>query len=89
MTREEFLIVFDLPHRQNIVEKKLRERGTMPQPICRSCGQDLKSEYQAAVPPSPCLNQQVICGFPCGRSVDPKTADTVPCPTVVPLGRLP
>ena len=89
MTREEFLIDFDLPHRQSIMEKKLLERGNITQPQCRSCGEDLSEEYQNAVPPAPCLNQQVICGFPCGRSIEPKTAETVPCPTVVPLGKLP
>lgn len=88
MTREEYLVYFELPHRASIMEKKMLERGGVGAPRCASCGCDLMKAFKAAVPPEPCRLQQVLCGFPCGRRNEPRKGDAPPCPTMVPLARL-
>ncbi len=88
LTREEYLICFNLPHQKSIMEKKMLERGRVGMPRCPSCSYDLAAEYEGAVPPEPCHLQQVICGFPCGRKNEARKENTPPCRTMVPLGRL-
>lgn len=88
MTREEYLIYFDLPHRASVLERKMLERGGVETPRCESCGCDMTEAFRAAVQPAPCRLHRVICGFPCGRSAEPHKEGTPPCKTVVPLGRL-
>lgn len=89
MTREEYLILFELPHRQNVIEKKIIERGGVKPPLCSVCGQDLRQAFDDAVVPRGCKSNRVVCGYPCGRSEDPYRPDALPCPTMVPLGKLP
>ncbi len=88
ITREEYLLLFDLPHRKSILDTKLIERGGIGTPSCKACGRDLTLAYEEAVNPAPCHLQRIICGFPCGRSIEPHKDDTPPCRTMVPLGKL-
>ena len=88
ITREEFLNLFQLPHKVSLLERKMLERGEIPEPVCISCGTDLREAYAAAAPPAPCHVSRIICGFPCGRRNEPNRDDAPPCPTMVPLGRL-
>lgn len=88
MTREEYLVYFELPHRPSIMEKKMLERGAVEAPRCTSCGYDLEEVFEVAVSPEPCSLQQVLCGFPCGRRNESRREDTSPCQTMVPLARL-
>lgn len=88
MTREEYLLFFDLPHRKSILEKKMLERGGVGAPSCKACGRKLAEPFRRAIAPKPCNPQQVICGFPCGRSDEPREEGTPPCKTMVPLGKL-
>ena len=80
-------MLFDLPHKPNILEKKMLERGGVPAPICTVCGNELTSTYEKAVKPEPCLFQNVICGYPCGRNNEDADPDTPRCQNMVPLGR--
>lgn len=89
ITREEFLILFDLPHKRNVMEGKLLERGGVERPACPVCGTDMMDAFRAAVPPKPCRANRVVCGFPCGRCDDPFKEGRLPCPTMVPVGKLP
>ena len=87
ITREEYLILFDLPHRQSVLEKKIIERGGVKPPTCKACGADLLEAFRGAVQAAECKENRVICGFPCGRSEDPYREGAKPCPTMVPLGK--
>ncbi|MBO4353013.1 MAG: hypothetical protein J5818_05925 [Eggerthellaceae bacterium] len=87
MSREEYLILFDLPHKKSILELKMLERGGVESPVCASCGADMKAAFEGAVVPKECKSNRVICGFPCGRADDPYREDALPCPTMVPLGK--
>lgn len=88
MSREEYLLYFDLPHTKSIIEEKIIERGGPAKPVCKSCGRDLTEAFRAAVTPRPCHENRVICGFPCGRADGPYREGSLPCPTMVPLGEL-
>lgn len=88
VTREEYLILFDLPHRKNPIERKLIERGAGETPYCKGCGRDLTETVRGAIVPAPCRAQRILCGFPCGRSSEPEREGAMPCPTMVPLQRL-
>lgn len=88
LTREEYLIGFDLPHRMSIPEKKMLEKGTVKAPVCASCTADLSEVYRNAVPPRNCHLQNVLCGFPCGRSSEPFDPKAPKCQTMVPLGKM-
>ena len=88
LNREEYLIVFKLPHKKNVLEKKILERGGVPRPSCKQCGADMYDVFDAAVTPEPCTKSRVICGFPCGRHVEPYVEGSMPCPTMVPVGKL-
>ena len=88
ITREEYLILFDLPHRKNLVERKRLERGPVETPRCRGCGRDLTESVRAAITPADCLNQKIVCGYPCGRASEPAREQALPCPTIVPLRKL-
>lgn len=87
VTREEYLFLFDLPHRKSVMDRKIEERGGVPQPICQLCGADLLETFERAVVPAECKGNGVICGFPCGRRNDPPRAGARPCPTMVPVGK--
>ena len=87
MGREEYLIYFDLPHRKNVLEQKIIDRGGVSTPTCASCGADLTETFREAVQPAICQPSRVVCGFPCGRKDDPYRPDAGPCPTMVPLGK--
>lgn len=88
MTREEYLILFDLPHKKSILEQKIIERGGVESPVCALCGADTVSAFESAVVPRECKSNRVVCGFPCGRSDDPYRKGGLPCPTMVPVGKL-
>lgn len=88
MSREAYLIVFGLPHRQTILEKKMLERGGVMPPVCAICGADLHDAFEAAVQPTACTRNRIICGYPCGRHVEEYCEDAGPCPHMVPLGKL-
>ena len=87
MSREEYLLFFNLPHKKNVLEKKILERGGVLAPACMMCGGGLTEAFEAAVQPRECQCNRVICGFPCGRSEEPYREGTLPCPTMVPVGK--
>lgn len=84
--REEYLNIFDLPHRKNILEKKLLERGSIKDPVCPICGHDLMETFREAVQPLPCQKSRVVCGYPCGGRFDPYVEGGPKCQTMVPVG---
>lgn len=88
MSREAYLILFDLPHKQTILEKKMRERGDVVAPVCAICGADLRDAFEAAVQPAECTRSRIICGYPCGRRSEPYREDAGRCPHMVPVGKL-
>lgn len=88
LKREEFLLLFDLPHRLNVLEKHMLERGGVPDPVCSVCGTTLTETFDAAVTPRPCKSSGIVCGYPCGRSEEEPDADAAPCPFQVPLGKI-
>ena len=88
MSREEYLLLFDLPHKKNILEQKIIERGGVEEPTCMMCGQPLTDAFKAAVEPRACSVSRIVCGFPCGRSEEPYREGSLPCPTMVPVGKL-
>ena len=49
MSRDEYLIYFDLPHRKSVMEKKIIERGGVSTPTCTGCGVDLTEAFREAV----------------------------------------
>ena len=89
MTREEYLNIYNLPHRKSILEKKLLEGGKITPPRCKECGCDLIEVMKPLVEPAPCRANRVICGYPCGRRDEPYREGAKPCPTMVPLKKLP
>ncbi|MBQ9042538.1 MAG: hypothetical protein IJ111_06955 [Eggerthellaceae bacterium] len=88
MSRDEYLALFELPHKKGIADQKIAERGGVAQPVCIGCGEDLLEAFRVAVEPADCLSNRVVCGFPCGRRYDPYREDARPCPTMVPLGKI-
>jgi hypothetical protein len=85
--REEFLIVTGLPHRRNIIEEKLFERGGVSVPKCHNCGEDLTESFKQAVQPLPCTYSGIICGYPCGNHTSLRARNGYHCPNMVPLGK--
>ena len=88
MSRDEYLYLFELPHRKGIADQKIAERGGVELPECIACGSDLTETFRLAVEPAECNSNRVVCGFPCGRRHDPYREDARPCPTMVPLGKI-
>ena len=88
MSRDEYLIYFELPHRKSVMEKKIIERGGVAVPKCAGCGADLTEAFDAAIQPAECRSNRIVCGFPCGRKNDPYREGSRGCPTMVPLGKL-
>lgn len=89
LRREEYLLCFEMPHRLSVLERKMMEKGGVPEPVCRECGTDLRECFRQMMPPRECLRQGILCGYPCGRSGEaPTGADDPPCPFQVPLARL-
>lgn len=89
ITRDEYLVLFDLPHRKSVMDKKIAERGGVERPTCTVCGADLLQAFDDAVTPAECKGNRVICGFPCGRRNDPYREGSRPCATMVPVGKPP
>lgn len=87
--REEYLLHFGLPHRLNMIERKMKERGFTCDMSCSMCGKDLEEVYAAAVEPRVCKRIGIICGYPCGRSSEEPTENNRTCNTMVPLGKAP
>lgn len=88
MTRDEYLLYFDLPHRKSVLEQKIVERGGVPDPLCGQCGAALTEAFRAEIQPAECKSNRILCGFPCGRKSDPYREGSRGCPTMVPLGKL-
>ena len=87
MRREEFLLLFELPHRKNALESKLLERGGVAEPTCALCGEALRDTFEAAVTPRECTRIGIVCGYPCGL-VDQPPQSIEKCPFMVPLERI-
>ena len=87
LKREEFLVLFDLPCRDTILIRKLREKG-VDVPRCSTCGNDASDALCEAMPPAPCTRSRIVCGFPCGRRNDPCEEGAAPCPFMVPVEKL-
>lgn len=86
LLREEYLNIFSLPHKKNIMEKKLLERGAIKEPVCAVCNCSLLEAFRQAVKPLPCQKSQIVCGYPCGGRFDPYVDDGYRCQTMVPVG---
>jgi len=89
MSRDEYLVFFELPHRKSVMGKKIVERGGVAAPKCAGCGASLVETFREAVQPAPCHSNRIVCGFPCGRKNDPYREGSRGCPTMVPLDKLP
>ena len=87
LCREEYLLLFNLPHKANVMEKKIIERGGAVMPHCKTCGEDMTETFRKAVEPLPCSKSQIICGFPCGGRIEPHRDGIPQCPNMVPVGR--
>lgn len=68
ITRDEYLVLFNLPHKQSVMDRKIQERGGVERPACPACGADMLDAFDAAVTPAVCKGNRVVCGFPCGRA---------------------
>lgn len=88
MTRDEYLIRSGLPHKRSIMEKKMIERGETEAILCDACGADLIETFRREIEPLPCTRSQVICGFPCGRRNEAHVEGVMPCPHMVPVGKI-
>lgn len=87
--REEFLLLFDLPHRKNVMDEKIIERGGPAAPSCKFCGADMAEAFRKAVEPLPCEKSRIVCGFPCGGRMEPYREGAARCVHMVPVGKLP
>ncbi len=88
VTREEFLMYFDLPHRLTDEERRMRVERAGERPTCAQCTSDITDAVRAAVMPEPCVKHGIVCGYPCGqRTVKPRQG-AKPCPTMVPVRAL-
>lgn len=91
LSREEFLLLFDLPHKKSILERKMIERDGVQAPACGVCGASLAEAFRQAVEPRECKRSRIVCGYPCGRCdevAEEGTAPEAPCAFMVPLRRL-
>lgn len=87
LKREEYLLLFGLPHRLNILEKHMLERGGVPEPVCPYCATPLLETFRAAVEPAVCKTSGIVCGYPCGRAAEEPRPGDAPCAFMVPLGK--
>jgi hypothetical protein len=85
MTREEYLLFFNLPHRRNVMDRKIIEEGGPSTPRCAMCGADMTALFKEAVKPLPCRKSRVVCGYPCGGCNEPYREGAMPCAQMVPL----
>lgn len=88
LKREEYLLLFDLPHEKNILERRMEANGGVERPVCEVCGADLVPAFRAAVEPAECGPAQIVCGYPCGRAAEAFDPQAAPCPFRVPLSAL-
>lgn len=88
LRREEYLLLFDLPHEKNVLEQRLLERGGVSAPVCRVCGGKLTEAFRRAVVPAACKQNGIMCGYPCGRCDEPPEPGAPLCPYAVPLDEL-
>ncbi len=85
VTREEYLMYTNLPHKLSDAELKMRaDNGGAPL-LCKECGNDLLETLRQKIQPTMCKRSQIQCGFPCGRHTQDPTPDN-PCATMVPIG---
>lgn len=89
MSREEYLLLFDLPHRHTVMDRKIMEKGGPAKPECSMCDTDMTESFRDAVEPLPCQKSRVLCGYPCGGRTEPYREGVSPCMQMVPLGKLP
>ena len=88
LERVRYLRHFDLPHHQDIVEKKVLEMFPDEPLACTGCGINLEEVFDDAVQPLPCMRSGILCGFPCGRHVEQPDDSKPRCKTMVPLEKL-
>jgi hypothetical protein len=88
MGREQYLVIYDLPHKPSIIEKKMLQRGDICAPVCKFCGEDLTETFRGVVEPAPCTRSRIVCGFPCGRRHEPHIDGVPQCPHMVPVGKI-
>ena len=86
-TRSQFLMYFDLPHRINDAEAKMRGEWDGQMPLCPACGFALADELRRAVSPLPCVKSHIVCGYPCGQRKTLLPRGGKPCSKMVPLAR--
>ena len=83
--REEYLIASGLPHKRNIIEEKILERGGPGELRCETCGAPLIDTFREAVTPLPCTFSGIVCGYPCGNHTSKPPRSGHRCPNMVPL----
>lgn len=88
ITREEFLMYFDLPHRLTDEERRMRVDRVGEQPKCAVCEADITDVVRKAIVPEECIKSGIVCGYPCGqRTVAPREGAKA-CMHMVPLRKL-
>ena len=88
LDRYHYLRHFDLPHAQDIVERKVLAMSPDTSLACTACDADLEDVYDDAITPLPCTRSGIVCGFPCGRHAEQPDPSKPRCKTMVPLKRL-
>ena len=80
ISRQDYLDARGLPYKGSS-HRKVRI-------VCEKCGKDLSDSLEGRVKPKPCYRSHIICGYPCGRSVEKPKPQESACENMVPLGRL-
>lgn len=85
VTRDEYLMYANLPHKLSEAEAEMHEANAGAPLLCKECGTNLLETLQRKIVPAMCKRSQIQCGFPCGRHTqDPEPSN--PCTTMVPIG---
>lgn len=88
ISRERYLLLRGLKFRMSEADKELANTEESRFLFCGKCGEDISGILGERVKPKPCFRSGIICGYPCGRSVDePKKGEPM-CEKMVPLGKL-
>lgn len=85
VSREEYLMYTELPHKLSEYEQKMHAANAGAPLLCKECGGNLLETLRQKIAPAQCKRSQILCGFPCGRHTqDHNPSD--PCATMVPVG---
>lgn len=88
VTREEYLLLMNYPHRRSAEEKDKTPEQIIQGLVCTHCGCDLSGNVKGCIEPKPCIQSNVLCGYPCGQRNQVYDIHAKRCEKMVPLKRL-